>query len=132
MVLETSEAVTFGEVVQPGSDVTRTYGADGAATVERIKIVTFPGQEKALKITPQIREKGSGRVRSLVQGDGTFSGDGEIFEIDLSKPIQDDEELVLTVDNTATTEPYSYRFTAEVDYRNGLSGVVEAAIGVFR
>jgi len=133
-VLETSEAVSFAETVPPGGQSELSYSADGPATIERLKIRFYPGQQLSHEIQVVIREKGSGRERNVIQTPGTdiFTGDDDVYEFDLSKPLKDDEKLVVKSNNTDTDWSYDTRVNGEIDYRGGrVHAVVDLFSGVF-
>lgn len=134
MVFETSEAVSYAKTVAPGANEELVYQTDGAATIERLKVRFYPGQQLDLKVRVVIRAKGSGQTRNVVQmqGDQRFDGDDDTYTFELSKPIRDDEELVVQAENVDPDFAYDFRVNAEVDYRAGTVNALYKGIkGVF-
>jgi len=130
-VLETSEAVSFAETVAPDSDSELSYETDGPATIERLKIRFYPGQQLDHEIYVVIREKGSGRERNVVQtpGKDVFTGDDDVYDFELSKPLSADEQLVVRSVNTDPQYSYDTRVNAEMDYRGGSVNAIVNKLG---
>jgi len=130
-VLETSEAVSFAETVPSGEESELAYETDGAATIERLKIRFYPGQQLDHRIHVVIREKGSGRERNVVQtpGKDVFTGDDDVYDFELSKPLNADEQLVVRSVNTDPQYSYDTRVNAEIDYRGGRVNALISKLG---
>jgi len=133
-VIESSEAVSFAETVAPGSTSELTYEVNADATIERLKLRFYPGQQLDHEVRVVIREKGSGRERNVVQTPGVsvFTGDDDRYTFDLSKPVGSDELIVVKSNNTDTQYRYDTRVNMEVDYRGGKIGALMGKLkGVF-
>lgn len=106
---------------------------DSDATVERLSIRIYPGAELDLQLVPVVRTSGGGsRDRPLLEfaGKEYVDGDDDMYVWELSKPVEEGDEIVMKATNNDGSNAYDYRANFDVDYRAGSTGLLASIGGV--
>jgi len=112
------------ESVSPNTTGENSISLTADATVERVQVRIYTGAELDLELEPVVRTN-SGNERPIVKlnGKSVLDGDDDFYEFVPSKPVQDNDEIVIKHENKSGTTTLDYRVNVDVDYRNGLRSV---------
>jgi hypothetical protein len=118
------DSFSISEQVPANSSSEQVVEVPSDATIERLQVRIYTGAELDLNITPVVRTS-TGQERPIVKlrGKSVIDGDDDFYEFAPTKPIQDNDKLVVKATNTGTNA-LDYRVNIDVDYRNGLVSFV--------
>lgn len=130
------EAISFGKSVSKGGSGDVTYDVQADATVERVTVRFYRGQELDLQLTPFIKTGNGERKIDLVQlaGKSYIDGDGDFFEFDVGEEVTKGDQIGVHFDNKESNYAYNFRVNVELDKEGGTAramGLLDRLKGVF-
>jgi hypothetical protein len=123
---------TIAQEVAAGASGELAVDVDAAGTLEGLKLRIYAGAENTLQLRPQ-RKTNGGYENLLAYGnDGKHyvDGDDDVWEWDLSIPVQKDDAIVVRYENTDANNPHNFRAVTEIDHLNGVERAARAVKGV--
>lgn len=99
-----------------------TLTVERPATVERVALRIYQGAQLDLEIRPYIRRKNN-TEQPLIElvGKEYIDGDDDLYVWDISRPLEDNEEIVFSATNNDGSNAYDYRVNLDLDYADGAS-----------
>lgn len=126
--MEKQQAYSFRAVCPAGSTKKFEQIIPGAATVEKVRVHFYQGQQKALHIVPVVVHKSKERENIIDFPTGTdpyLSGDNEDLVYDVSIPVGNLDKLVVEANNTDPVNDYSIVVDIMLDFENGQKRAVQ-------
>lgn len=131
------EGVTLGDRVPAGATEQRMeFEVLADATVEQFSVRIYQGAQLDLQLEVFIERKiNESRTRrdDIVEmvGKEYIDGDDDVYEWDVSQPIEEEDKLVILATNNDGSNAYDYRANFDVDYEGGVSRGLSRLLGVF-
>lgn len=127
MAKNTRETISFRKVIAAGANgINFAEEIKGDATIEKLVVRFYPGQQKSLQVTPMVKfrtEEMYSLVRYATGTDGYLTGDDDTLEYPLGVEVQTGDQVVIYATNTDSTNAYSLVCDVIVDYLNGKARV---------
>jgi hypothetical protein len=126
------DAYSIAESVAAGATSEQTIELPADATIERVQVRIYVGAELDLELQPIIRDD-TGTERPIVKfgGKNYIDGDDDFYQFSPSKPVKDNEEIVIRATNNDATVALDYRVNLDVDYAGGVERLFETIGGLF-
>jgi len=122
---------TIAKQVPAATEGKETVDVESDGTIEALKLRVYSGAENTLRLRPQIDRRGHYEDIISYGGKSFVDGDDDVWEWDLSVPIEAQEEIVIRHDNTDGSNAHNYRATVDVDYWGGTRRAISAFRGLF-
>lgn len=114
----------FSTTVGPGADGELTADAERDATVERVDVRFYAGPRLDLKLVPFVRTERGDRVELIdVTGREAIVGDNDVFEFEVSEPLDSTDVLGVAFDNTDEENAYDFVVDLQIDREGGQNRV---------
>lgn len=119
--------VTFADQVPAGAtNRTLTYTIPRDATVERVQVRIYDGAQLDLELSPYISQGADEGRTDVIRtvGKDYIDGDDDVYEWDVSLPVERGDELVWSATNNDGSNAYDYRAIVDVEHGGGLRRLV--------
>jgi hypothetical protein len=118
---------TLAKSAPAGGSGIVTLSVDADGTIESLKLRIYRGAENTLHLRP-VRKTNGSEIALLDYAGKTFvDGDDDVWQWDVSVPIQKGDEIGIRYDNQDPNNPHNFRATVDVDHRGGLRSVLARA-----
>jgi len=122
-------SLRFSDTVDPGDSDIFTFETERDCTVERMEVRVYRGAEFDLLIEPFVdRNKSNDRRRRediiVYRGSEIIAGDADKFQFDVSKSVQDGQEIGVEVTNQDGEYAYDFVVDMTLEYAGGLSRIL--------
>jgi hypothetical protein len=123
------QSLRFSETVAPDSEVLLTYDVPVDMTVEQLEVRIYRGAEFSLEIEPFIdRRKSEDRTRRedliTYRGSEFVAGDADKFSFDVSKSVEEGQEIGIEARNKADAYAYDFVVDLSLERAGGLSRIL--------
>jgi len=118
--------VRFSDTVPPDSTRTYSRAIEEPATAEQLSVRFYQGPELELEIRP-LRQRESDALPLIdLVGRDVVVGDDDVFDFEVSEPLEEGDELVMEVTNNSTEYAYDFNADVAIDYLGGTERAVVA------
>jgi uncharacterized membrane protein len=125
------ETVAFIKIIPAGTSAKLLERVKGEGTVEKLTVRFYPGQQKSLQVRAIIIHKGN-KIEDLITypegGDSYLSGDDDSLVFNIVIPVENDDEIAISVKNIDASNDYTLMAFLEIDYYGGKNRVVGGAL----